>query len=264
MFGTFATIFATDWLTGTAFALRALYVLPVGLASWLLGGRAGAAAALVASAACFAFDLQVGRATVPQSYLYSDTLARILTYLGVAFLLARLREAHLQLEGLAHTDSLTGLANKRAFHALGQREIERARRIRSPFTLVSADLDGFKWVNDTRGHAEGDRVLVEVARVLASCRALDLPARLGGDEFALLLPDTGKAEAANRARATRRPGRGGRPRESLGDHDQHGRGHVLGTPGFARRGARRRRSCDVRSETGRKEPDLFRVGDAAP
>jgi diguanylate cyclase (GGDEF)-like protein len=59
--------------------------------------------------------------------------------------------------------------------------------------MVGVDLDGFKGVNDTMGHGEGDRVLVEVAKVFKAGRVTDLAARLGGDEFAILLPDTDSA-----------------------------------------------------------------------
>lgn len=191
----FGAILAADWLTGADLALRALYVLPVGLAAWLLGRRLGIVSAVVAAAACIGFDVHAHLETTHRAFLYSDAVTRVLTYVGVAILLDRLRAAYLQLDALANSDSLTGIANVRAFRTLAEREVARARRLGSTFTLVHVDLDGFKQVNDTRGHAEGDRVLIEVARVLASARALDIAARLGGDEFALFLPDTARGEA---------------------------------------------------------------------
>ncbi len=192
---TFATIFAADYVTGVDLALRAFYVLPVGLAAWLLGRSTGMAVAVLGAAACVAFDYREGLVEARRTFLYSDAIARVLTYVGVVLVLDRLRSAHAQLDELAHTDLLTGIANLRGFRNLAQREIDRAQRLGAPLTLVQIDVDGFKAVNDTRGHAEGDRVLAAVAEVLASGRALDIAARVGGDEFALLLPETARAAA---------------------------------------------------------------------
>ena len=89
----------------------------------------------------------------------------------------------------AATDSLTGLTNRRGFEALGQRMASEARGTDGPFGLVLIDLDRFKPVNDTHGHAVGDAVLREVAaRLRRHVRPGDVAARLGGDEFAVLVP----------------------------------------------------------------------------
>jgi len=97
---------------------------------------------------------------------------------------------------LASRDPLTELFNHREFHEAVGRELERCRRHGGGLAVVLFDLDGFKQVNDTRGHAAGDRVLKAVADALAgSARASDQAYRIGGDEFALLLPDTSGREA---------------------------------------------------------------------
>lgn len=102
-----------------------------------------------------------------------------------------LRNASEELERLANTDPLTGLANRRHFMEVLNREIERAERYERPLSLVLLDLDHFKKVNDTHGHAAGDDVLKEAAQALLSvCRDVDLAARWGGEELALLLPET--------------------------------------------------------------------------
>lgn len=109
-----------------------------------------------------------------------------------------------RLEREAAEDPLTGLANRRAFAMACRTEMERAARDDGSAALVVIDIDHFKIVNDTNGHAYGDRVLVEVARVLRTVvRGLDTVARIGGEEFALLLPGTDLGTAwtvAERAR----------------------------------------------------------------
>ena len=97
----------------------------------------------------------------------------------------------------ARRDTLTGLANRRVFEERIDSLIESARRHQRPLTLACMDLDHFKQINDTLGHAEGDRVLRMVAQTLAGMvRTSDLLVRIGGDEFQLLMPDTDLVNAA--------------------------------------------------------------------
>ena len=109
-----------------------------------------------------------------------------------------------ELERLALTDPLTGLANRRAGEHALEREMARARRLLAPFSLALVDIDHFKSINDSGGHKVGDDVLIRVSRVLTSAlRASDLLVRWGGDEFLVLLPDVNLAGArtfAERAR----------------------------------------------------------------
>lgn len=87
----------------------------------------------------------------------------------------------------ATTDGLTGLTNRRGFDTLAAYALSVCHRTERPATLLYLDLDGFKPINDTWGHAEGDRALVEFGRLLRSVfRETDVVARMGGDEFAVL------------------------------------------------------------------------------
>jgi two-component system chemotaxis response regulator CheY len=92
------------------------------------------------------------------------------------------------LQEMAHTDSLTGLPNRRAIYEWAGRQLRGATRHGFPFWVVLADLDGFKNVNDTYGHAAGDSVLQRFTEILRShTRASDLCGRLGGDEFLMVI-----------------------------------------------------------------------------
>jgi diguanylate cyclase (GGDEF)-like protein len=112
---------------------------------------------------------------------------------------AELQAQSVQLERLAQHDSLTGLINYRQLTRLLERALARADRRDSVVVLMFIDLDGFKAVNDTWGHATGDLVLKTVARrVQARLRAEDALARLGGDEFVILLEDVTSRDGALR------------------------------------------------------------------
>ncbi|MHB8507828.1 MAG: GGDEF domain-containing protein [Candidatus Dormibacteria bacterium] len=94
------------------------------------------------------------------------------------------------------SDPLTGLANRRFFQEILLRELRRAQRANQPVSLVIADIDHFKGVNDTYGHNVGDEVLEQVAGImLSSVRATDFVIRYGGEEFVILLPETRVADA---------------------------------------------------------------------
>ncbi len=107
------------------------------------------------------------------------------------------KQADDRLIWLSHYDELTGLANRRLFADQLQHVISMAHRTNVSVSLFYLDLDRFKFVNDTMGHAIGDEVLKETAiRISSTLRDSDIAARLGGDEFALLLPQTDADGAA--------------------------------------------------------------------
>ena len=132
------------------------------------------------------------------------------------------------LELAAGTDHLTGISNRRAVEEFAAKQISGATRYKFPLWVIVADLDRFKFINDTYGHASGDEVLQHFAKILrANTRAADICGRLGGDEFVLMLthsPAPGVAILIERLRS------------ALGEHDFGFDGDVVkvtATFGFA-------------------------------
>ncbi len=115
-------------------------------------------------------------------------------------------ELEQEMKLLATTDALTGANNRHQFFALGGVEVQRAKRYEQPLTMLMLDIDYFKSINDTYGHAAGDMVLKAMAASVSSIlRASDIFGRLGGEEFAAILPQTDiedGAEVAERLRRT--------------------------------------------------------------
>ncbi|MGT2432021.1 diguanylate cyclase [Cupriavidus basilensis] len=123
-------------------------------------------------------------------YLSANTF--MVLALSVAFMLVITRRLHVELDILSRTDPLTQLLNRRALYDAGQRELERMQVDGEEMALLLIDLDHFKRVNDSLGHAEGDRVLKEFSAMLKrELPAHAYPGRFGGEEFLVLLPRTG-------------------------------------------------------------------------
>lgn len=114
------------------------------------------------------------------------------------------RKTERELQELATRDALTGLSNRRHLLELAEAEMARARRSGETISLLLADIDDFKLINDGRGHVAGDQVLVHIARQFRTiCRTQDIVARWGGEEFLFLLPATGPEAAARFAERLR-------------------------------------------------------------
>lgn len=127
--------------------------------------------------------------TIEELELYATMTSHAAAALENARLMARLRHA-------ADIDQVTGVHNHRYLQERLRQEVARAGRTGSPLAVLMIDLDGFKLINDRHGHADGDRVLRNVAAMLKlTVRANDVVARYGGDEYVILMPDT-EEEAA--------------------------------------------------------------------
>lgn len=119
--------------------------------------------------------------------------------LGYAWYLRHITEEHHFLETMIHyaeKDTLTGVWNRRKWIDLARREVYRATRYKQDLTVMIIDIDFFKRVNDSLGHAAGDHVLEQVTDIISNnIRQCDIFGRLGGEEFVLLFPDTNRNEA---------------------------------------------------------------------
>jgi len=118
---------------------------------------------------------------------------------------------------LASEDALTGLPNRRAITAAGERALAQARRYREPLTVAILDIDYFKSINDRYGHDVGDQVLADIGELLRrECRQPDLVGRYGGEEFCILFPHAGRVAAEVTAERILRAARGYRSRQDHG------------------------------------------------
>ncbi len=125
-----------------------------------------------------------------------EVIHRIKTQLEYVSLFEKQRELIEKLDTIAKTDQLTGLPNRRQMIENIKYEVIRFQRGGKPFSIAIGDIDDFKKINDTYGHAGGDFVLIKVAEFLRKgCRDQDLVCRWGGEEFLLLLPETDAAGA---------------------------------------------------------------------
>jgi diguanylate cyclase (GGDEF)-like protein len=180
-----------DFVTGDEANVSIFYVGPIVVATWLVSVRAG----LIASAACVALWSTVEVVTHGRIdwFVWGWNMEVLGAFLLLTVSMVNLAKRSIVAErDASRTDSLTGVANGRAFQDRAVLAVSTMRRTRAPITFCYLDLDHFKEVNDTLGHREGDALLSVLATSLSSrLRSTDMVARLGGDEFGVLLPDTG-------------------------------------------------------------------------
>ena len=134
-----------------------------------------------------------------------DSKGKSLGRLIILHDITKLKLIQNELHILANSDSLTGANNRGHFMELAHKEILRAKRYKRHLTLVLMDMDSFKKINDTYGHASGDKALIMLKNICTkNTRKMDIFARLGGEEFALMLPETPQDRAAELAERLRK------------------------------------------------------------
>ncbi|GAB3946465.1 hypothetical protein GCM10027614_40050 [Micromonospora vulcania] len=168
------------------------FATPGGGTTTTAGGAAEEAGAPAAALGVLALYDRVGA-----DEFDDDDLVTLRTFAGHAAVAVDNVRVHEEAQRLSLTDPLTGLWNYRYLRESIRREVERASRFGRMLSVLALDLDRFKDVNDTYGHAAGDTVLAEFARrVRGEIREVDLAFRQGGEEFVLLLPETDARGAA--------------------------------------------------------------------
>ena len=186
----------SDYLAGPDFSFLLFYIAPIFFVAWYVGKRAAFVTSLLTAMIWFIAETVTPRPYVDPFIKYWNLSIIVAFFLIISHVLSSLKHV-LDLEkGLARTDELTGIANRRSFFELAGREIDRARRYHHPFTIAYIDVDDFKAVNDRFGHKIGDMVLRIVAKTIQeNTRTADVVARIGGDEFVIVLSETDSPHA---------------------------------------------------------------------
>jgi diguanylate cyclase (GGDEF)-like protein len=185
-----------DYRTGPAIEMAVYYLPAIAAVAWYVGWRTGVGFALLATLASIVTDWATFAPEPPLRIVLANGAARLLFFLFAAGMTSLVARQTAGFSTMAREDPLTGVPNRRAFFMELDRALEWGRRYDTPLVLAYLDVDDFKQINDGLGHAEGDTVLVTMARALRDgTRKVDTVARLGGDEFALLLPGTDARQA---------------------------------------------------------------------
>ncbi len=197
-----AEIVGLTWLlsTDSGFQVLLLIGIPMGLVMFSPDEMWSRVSAIGSSVLCYAATLpgywEEPVEPVSHGWLMAiGFVSLVAMFVGFTVVIERfIRALHLreaQQREFATTDDLTRLPNRRHILAQASHQLAVASRYQRAFSVVLVDIDHFKWVNDTNGHLEGDRVLQEVAKRLSdSRRAADLVGRYGGEEFVMILPET--------------------------------------------------------------------------
>ena len=190
-------IFALEVISANEIPLQILYVFPLTAVAIHCGKKSQVIGAVILS-----IVLQAVTLLLHENVSISSKIIVMIIILASNAMVASVahyaREHYLEAERLATIDWLTGLHNRRSIELITGKEIARHKRYGGVFSFALVDLDEFKDLNDSRGHAVGDKALKILAEVLRKqTRESDTVARLGGDEFAILMPNTQAADSAS-------------------------------------------------------------------
>ena len=185
-----------DNITGYELSFSIFYIVPISIGAWYAGRNLGIFLSFISAMTWSLADVLAGHIYSHKMIQLWNAGVRLSFFVLITILLVRIRSVLKMQQQMAETDGLTSLLNGRTFRDSTTKLLELCRRIKRPITLAYLDLDNFKQINDTLGHAEGDRVLQAVSSCLAqNVRSSDIVGRLGGDEFGMVLPDTNKNQA---------------------------------------------------------------------
>lgn len=186
-----AIIGAIDYFSGYEISFSIFYIIPIAFTAWSGQKKSAVFICILSTISWLIFDITSGHFYTHFLIPFWNAFVRLAFFTIIARLLLELKDRLHKEEQLARTDGLTGLLNARTFRLILKNSLELARRNNQPTVIAYIDLDNFKAINDSQGHATGDEVLKTVATTIAkSIRETDRAGRMGGDEFAILLPYT--------------------------------------------------------------------------
>jgi diguanylate cyclase (GGDEF)-like protein len=178
-----------DYVTGPEIAFSIFYIVPVILVVLSTNRRQGIVISFVAAAVWLGAERLVRNIYSSPFIPWWNAAVRFLFFAVIANFASAFKKMYENEERLARTDFLTGTANRRLLFETAQMKLIDPDTIELPFTTIYLDLDNFKKINDTLGHAAGDDILHAVGDMIKqNLRKTDIVARIGGDEFVILLP----------------------------------------------------------------------------
>ncbi|MFZ7104911.1 MAG: GGDEF domain-containing protein [Peptococcaceae bacterium] len=191
-----AFVAVIDFCIGEKIVFSYFYFVPISLVTWYVNENNGLLMSVLSGISWTIVELILVPGNFYTGNFYINSALRFCFLIIIVLALSVLKSTLDSEKSFARRDPLTGVANRRAFYEITEKEIERSRRNKHALALAYLDLDDFKAVNDILGHETGDQVLFSVGNIIINnIRKSDTVARLGGDEFAILMPET-KAEQA--------------------------------------------------------------------
>jgi diguanylate cyclase (GGDEF)-like protein len=180
-----------DHLTGEELSFSVFYLMPISIAAWYGHRKMGYIVSGLSAGTWLLLESAAAPPSMQEWIVFWNSAVRLAFFCVVAYLLSELHTQLQRQQRLARTDNLTGLLNREGFFDRAMAGANAASRYGHTIAIAYIDLDGFKKINDTLGHLQGDTALKAVGELLvASSRESDVVARLGGDEFVVLLPNT--------------------------------------------------------------------------
>lgn len=185
-----------DYVSGYEMSFAIFYLLPVMFIRWFSEKRYAIVISFLSAVVWYIADIFSGHHYSHLILPIWNAVMRLGFFLLIVFSLSEIKRLLISEQTFARIDFLTGISNARHFMENAKKEIERSVRFSHPYTLAYVDIDNFKQVNDSLGHAQGDELLHTVANTIKEhIRSVDIVSRLGGDEFAILLLETDEKNA---------------------------------------------------------------------